>query len=95
MKEVGSDLKQYKELHEMINIGMLFEQDLKKAGINTPEDLYNLGSKGAFLKLKEAGVQNLNIKKLAGLEGAIRDCKKYSLDQSTQAEIEEFYNQCT
>ena len=75
-----NELDQIKELHDMLNIGLGFEKDLKKVGI-----------KEAFLRLKRGGVQNLNLNKLAALEGAIRNVKKYALDESTREDMEEFY----
>ena len=62
-----NELDQIKELHEMLNIGLGFEKDLKKVGITTPEELRKVGSKEAFLRLKRGGVQNLNLNKLAAL----------------------------
>lgn len=34
-----NELDQIKELHDMLNIGLGFEKDLKKVGINTPDEL--------------------------------------------------------
>ena len=86
-----NELDQIKELHDMLNIGLGFEKDLKKVGINTPDELRKVGSKEAFLRLTRGGVQKLNLNKLAALEGAIRNVKKYALDESTREDMDEFY----
>lgn len=81
------------ELHDMMNIGPNFERELKYAGVHSPEDLYSLGSKRAFMKLKRAGVENLTLRKLACLEGAIQNCKKFSLTEETKADIQQFFEE--
>ncbi|MEG0380005.1 MAG: TfoX/Sxy family DNA transformation protein [Eubacterium sp.] len=86
-----SELNGITELHEMLNIGLGFEKELKEVGIQTPDDLRRIGSKEAYRRLKEAGVQNLNINKLASLQGAIDNVKKYALSSESREDIEEFY----
>ncbi|MEF9917771.1 MAG: TfoX/Sxy family DNA transformation protein [Eubacterium sp.] len=79
------------ELHEMLNIGLGLEKELKKVGIKTPDKLQEVGSKEAYKRLKEVGVPNLNINKLASLQGAIENVKKYALSEETRENIEDFY----
>lgn len=79
------------ELYEMMNIGIGFSKELIKVGIKTPKELRKIGSKEAFLRLKRARVQNLNLNKLAALEGAIQNIKKYALDEETKSDLENFY----
>ena len=41
------------ELSKLPNIGNVLEKQLNDVGINTIDDLINLGSKEAWLKIKE------------------------------------------
>ena len=82
-------------LHEMVNIGKNMARALAAVGIATPEALKTAGSQEAFIRLAAAGVRNMDIAKLAALEGAIQDKKKYALDEATRIRLEIFYQRYT
>ena len=59
------------ELSKLPNIGKVLEKQLNDVGINTVDDLINLGSKEAWLKIKEID-DSACLNRLMALEGAIQ-----------------------
>lgn len=58
-------------LSELPNIGKVLEQDLIKAGIKTPGELKDVGSKEAFLRIWEND-SSVCLSELYALEGAVQ-----------------------
>lgn len=79
------------ELAELPNIGKVVEEQLNKVGITTAEQLEELGSRQAWLKIQTID-ESACIHRLYSLEGAIRGVKKKELSADTKAELKEFYN---
>lgn len=77
------------ELTAMMNIGKEMERKLISVGIDTPEKLIELGSKQAFLKLKES-YPNVCLVHLYTLEGAIYNTEYNRLSEDTKKELKEF-----
>lgn len=73
----------------MMNIGKEMERKLTSVGIDTPEKLIELGSKQAFLKLKEAYPQ-VCLVHLYTLEGAIYNTEYNRLSEDTKKELKKF-----
>jgi len=79
------------KLSEMPNIGKELEEQLKKAGIETPEQLMEIGSREAFLRLRMLD-SSACINRLYGLEGAIRNVRWHYLPQDIKDELKSFYS---
>lgn len=79
------------KLSEMPNIGKVAEEQLIKAGIDTPEKLIETGSEEAWIKLKEIDPSSC-LMKLYGLEGAVRGIKKKDLPQDVKDKLKDFYS---
>lgn len=77
------------ELISMMNIGKEMAGKLTAVGVNSPEDLIKMGSKAAFLKLKQA-YPNVCLVHLYALEGAIQNLEFNSLSKETKTELKEF-----
>lgn len=77
------------ELTSMTNIGKEMAKKLTSVGIDSPEKLSALGSKQAFLKLKEAYPQ-VCLVHLYTLEGAICNTEFNCLSEEKKAELKEF-----
>lgn len=77
------------KLSAMMNIGKEMERKLTSLGIDTPEKLIELGSKQAFLKLKEAYPQ-VCLVHLYTLEGAIYNTEYNKLSEDTKKELKQF-----
>lgn len=80
------------ELERLPNIGKVVEGQLNEVGITTLEQLKELGSRQAWLKIKSID-DSACIHRLYSLEGAIRGIRKTQLPEDVKAELKEFYQQ--
>ncbi|PRR69526.1 TfoX/Sxy family protein [Clostridium thermopalmarium] len=78
------------KLSDMPNIGKELEKQLKKAGVETPGQLIELGSKEAFLRIRTID-SNACINRLYAFEGAIRNIRWHYLSQDIKDELKAFY----
>lgn len=77
------------DLTSMRNIGKEMDKKLKSVGIDSPDQLRELGSKQAFLKLKKFYPQ-ICLVHLYALEGAVEDLEFNSLSDDKKKELKEF-----
>ena len=77
------------ELTSMTNIGKEMARKLTSVGIDSSEKLISMGSKQAFLKLKEAYPQ-VCLVHLYTLEGAIHNMEFNCLSEDKKKELKEF-----
>ncbi|MFR1518867.1 MAG: TfoX/Sxy family protein [Clostridia bacterium] len=78
------------ELSSLPNIGEAVAQQLESAGIRTAEQLRQIGSKDAWLKIQQAD-PSACLNRLYALEGAVRGVKKSELPPEVKAGLKEFY----
>ena len=79
------------ELSKLPNIGKVVEKQLNEVGINTVDDLINIGSKEAWLKIKKID-ESACINRLMALEGAIQKIRWHNLSDDDKENLKEFYN---
>ena len=79
------------ELSKLPNIGKVLEKQLNDVGINTVNDLINLGSKEAWLKIKEID-DSACLNRLMALEGAIQNIRWHNLSEEDKDNLRNFYN---
>lgn len=79
------------ELSKMINIGKAVEQQLLQVGIQTPEELKQIGSKQAWLNIKAID-PSACYNRLCGLEGAIQGVRWHYLSDDVKKELKGFYD---
>lgn len=79
-------------LSELPNIGRNNEAQLNQVGIFTAEELIQIGSKQAWLKIKAID-PSACINRLYALEGAIQNINKKYLPQEKKEELKEFFHQ--
>lgn len=79
------------KLSKLPNIGKVLEKQLNDVGIKTDEDLIDLGSKEAWLKIKEVD-ESACLNRLMALEGAIQNIRWHDLSQDDKDNLREFYN---
>ena len=79
------------KLSKLPNIGKVLEKQLNDVGIKTDEDLIDLGSKEAWLKIKEVD-DSACLNRLMALEGAIQNICWHDLSQEDKDNLREFYN---
>lgn len=78
------------ELSKLPNIGKSVEEQLNLVGINTVEDLKIIGSKEAWLKIREID-KSACINRLYALEGAIEGIRWHNLSEEKKLMLKEFY----
>ena len=78
------------ELSKLPNIGKKLEEQLNEVGIESYDDLANIGSKEAWLKIKEID-ESACINRLMALEGAIQNIRWHNLSDDDKRNLKEFY----
>lgn len=79
------------KLSDLPNIGEKLEKQLNEVSINTLDELKNIGSKEAWLRIKTID-ESACINRLYAIEGAIQGIKKSELSNDIKNELKEFYN---
>lgn len=77
------------ELTSLKNIGKEIERKLKTVGINSAEELKQIGSKDAFFRLKMR-YPEVCLVHLYTLQGAIDNIEYNRLSEKTKQELKEF-----
>lgn len=79
------------ELCSLPNVGKVLEKNLYAVGIDTIEQLMDIGSREAFLRIRIVdGGACLHM--LYGLEGAIEGIKDSLLSEAKKKELKDFFN---
>jgi len=79
------------DLASLRNIGKELEKKLKFAGIETVEELKQLGSQEAFVRVKSY-YPNICLVHLMALEGAVSDMEYNQLPDDVQKKLKDFCN---
>ena len=79
------------ELSKLPNIGKVVEKQLNDVGINTVDELINIGSEEAWLKIKEID-ETACLNRLMALEGAIQNIRWHNLSDEDKKNLKDFYN---
>ncbi len=80
------------ELTKLPNIAEKLEGQLNEVGITTFDELKQIGSREAWLRIL-ARDPSACIMRLSALEGAIQGVRWHHLDEQTKASLKEFYHQ--
>ena len=78
------------ELSKLPNIGKVVEKQLNEVGINTVDELIDIGSKETWLKIKEID-ESACINRLMALEGAIQNIRWHDLSDEDKNNLKDFY----
>lgn len=78
-------------LSSLPNISKVNEMKLMQAGIETPEQLVELGSREALLRVRQNSDPGACLNMLYGLEGAIRGIRWHDLPDNVKAELKDFH----
>lgn len=76
-------------LSNLPNIGKTLQEKLIKIGINTPEELINIGSENALLQIR-ANDESACFNMLCALEGAIQGIRWHGLSKERKEELKQF-----
>jgi DNA transformation protein len=79
------------ELSKLPNIGKVLEEQLNDVGINTVDDLIDIGSKEAWLRIKEID-DSACVNRLMALEGAIQNIRWHDLSDEDKTNLKDFYS---
>ena len=79
------------ELSKLPNIGKVVEKQLNDVGINTADELIDIGSKEAWLRIKEVD-ESACLNRLMALEGAIQNIRWHNLSEEDKKNLKDFYN---
>ena len=79
------------ELSKLPNIGKVVEKQLNDVGINTVDELIDLGSKEAWLRIKEID-ETACLNRLMALEGAIQNIRWHNLSDEDKDDLRSFYD---
>lgn len=79
------------ELSNLPNIGSIVEQQLNEVGIKSVDELKQIGSKQAWLKIKTID-DSACVNRLYALEGAIKGIKKTLLSAEEKSDLKSFCN---
>ncbi|WP_454052027.1 TfoX/Sxy family protein [Clostridium sp. Marseille-Q7071] len=77
-------------LSEMPNIGKVLEKKLIDAGIKNADELKAIGSKEAFIKIKNID-DNSCCNMLCALEGAVKGVRWHDLPQDIKQDLKLFF----
>lgn len=77
-------------LHDLPNLGPALERKLIEAGIETPQQLREAGSKDAFIRIRQRD-NTACLHMLTALEGAVRGVRKTLLPPEVKAELNAFF----
>ena len=78
------------DLTRLPNIGSVLARELAEAGITTFEQLADLGSVEAVLKLKDENIHTC-LNKLYAIEGAIQGVRWHALSRETRNRLKQTY----
>ena len=78
-------------LIELPNISQVLASKLKQAGINNTQELYSVGAKEAFFRIRQFD-EGACINMLYALEGAVQGIRWHKLDGLSKFEMKEFYD---
>lgn len=78
------------ELSKLPNIGKVVEAQLNEVGIVTAQDLKNVGSRQAWMKIRTID-DSACFNRLCALEGAIQGVRWHGLSNIDKADLRDFY----
>ncbi|MPN00260.1 hypothetical protein SDC9_147454 [bioreactor metagenome] len=79
------------KLTELPNIGPVLAENLKKVGIETPEELQKAGTYDAFMRIRTQVDSGACLHQLEAIEGAVEGMKKSALAPEKKAELRAFH----
>ena len=79
------------DLSSLPNIGTVVVAKLKQAGINNANDLHNIGSEQAWLRIRVFDASAC-INMLYALDGAVQGIRWHDLSTARKEELKHFYS---
>jgi DNA transformation protein len=79
------------ELLNLPNVGKVLEENLLSVGIETPEQLREIGTKEAFIRIRTQKDPTACLHMLYGLQGAIEGIPDARLSDATKKDLRLFF----
>ncbi len=79
-------------LSKLPNVGRVLEENLMAVGIETPEQLAEVGAKEAFLRIRLQRDPGACLHMLYGIQGAIEGIPDKLLSADTKQDLKAFFN---
>lgn len=79
------------ELSDLPNVGKVLENNLRIAGIETPEQLRSIGAEEALIRIRASADPDACLHMLYGIQGAIEGVPDKLLDKDTKDRLKGFY----
>lgn len=80
------------ELKELPNIGPVLADNLRKIGVDTPEELREMGAEGAWVSIRTQVDPGACLHQLQALAGAVAGVPKKELSPERKAELKRFFD---
>lgn len=78
-------------LSDLPNVGKVLEDNLLRAGIETPEQLRSIGAEEAFIRIRGCVDPGACLHMLYGIQGAIEGMPDKLLPDDTKQKLKAFY----
>jgi DNA transformation protein len=79
------------ELIDMPNVGRVLAENLRAVGVQTPDDLIRLGSRDAFIRIRQSVDDGACLHMLYGLEGAVQGIPDSQLSAEDKDSLKSFF----
>ena len=79
-------------LSDLPNVGKVLEDNLVKAGIETPEQLRSVGAEEAFVRIRLQADPGACLHMLYGIQGAIEGVPDKYLPAQTKERLRDYYH---
>ena len=79
-------------LTKLPNIGSTLAEKLVFIGVNTPQDLLDMGSEKAFIRIQTIDHEAC-FNMLCALDGAVQGIRWHNLSRDRKTDLKEFYKQ--
>lgn len=83
--------KTAEKLTDLPNIGPVLAAHLTQAGVETPEQLRQMGAEGAFLRIRAQADATACLHELEALAGAVEGVRKSLLPPERKAELKAWF----
>lgn len=80
------------KLTDLPNVGKILEENLIKSGIETPDQLRELGAEEVFSRIRAYADPGACLHMLYGIQGAIEGIPDKFLEAGTKEKLKNFYN---
>lgn len=78
-------------LSDLPNVGKVLEENLRRVGIETPQQLREAGAEEAFLRIRASVDPGACLHMLYGIQGAIDGIPDKHLSQDAKEKLKAFY----